>query len=372
MSLAIREARYSDSESIHRLLRRHALVSAERPTDSWAALWRENPASQDAPVIPIGWVLEEAGAIVGYLGNISSRYYYRGERLLATATRAFAVDTAYRSQSVKLLAAFCSQTNVDLLLNTSANKASGTMFQLCKARKIPQPGYDTALFWVIEAWGFGVSVLRKRGHGRATSAIGGAVVGTGVWLDAILRGRRTVGRTAALDIDVVDPASVDDEFDAFWRHTLAERPETLLADRSAHALRWHFGYPGAGVRRAKLIRIRRSGRLVGYTALTIEDADDIGLRRTRIADLIAEHDDPDLIDALLGEALRQAKTNGSHILELVGFPARIRARMTAGRAFARQLPAWQFWYKATRTILAERLQHEDAWYGSPYDGDTSL
>ena len=372
MGLTIRETRYSDAESIHGLLKRHALVSAELSADLWTALWRENPAFQEGPAIPMGWILEDAGAVVGYLGNIPSRYHYRGEQLLAAAARAFAVDVAFRSQSVKLLHAFCSQQNVDLLLNTSANTAAGTMFQLCKARRIPQAGYDTALFWVIEARGFAASVLRKRGHGRAVSMIGGAVLSTGVRLDTMLRRRRPVGRAAALDIDVVDPASVDDEFDEFWRHTLAERPETLLADRSAHALRWHFGHRGAGDRRAKLVRVRRSGRLVGYTALTIEDAADIGLRRTRIADLIAERDDPDLIDALLRGALRQAKANGSHILELVGFPERIRSRMIAGHALARQLPAWPFWYKAMRTTLAAQLQHEDAWYGSSYDGDTSL
>ena len=67
-----------------------------------------------------------------------------------------------------------------------------------------------------------------------------------------------------------------------------------------------------------------------------------------------------------------ARADGSHILELVGFPARIRARFAAGQAYMRPLPVWQFWYKAVSKKLHERLQDEDVWYGSSYDGDASL
>ena len=372
MKPVIREARHSDCERIGALMRRNGISENELSTNEWVELWRDNPARPDDQSIPIGWVLEQAGNVVGYLGNIPLHYYYQGHRFLATVARGFAVDVEYRSQSLRLAAAFFSQKNVDLLLNTTANAAAGSVFQLCKAEKLPQPDYDKALFWIIDGKGFAGSVLRKRGYGSALTALAGTVLSSALHIEGRVRRRGPLVSAARCEVSVLEPRSIDEEFESFWQRTLAQRPQCLLADRSRRTLRWHFNNRSADARHTRFICARRSGDLVGYLALTRVDSPEIGLRRSRVADLVAEHDDPALIDALLCAALGQARADGSHILELVGFPARIRARCVAGQAYMRPFPVWQFWYKAVSTKLQESLRDEAAWYGSSYDGDASL
>jgi len=370
MKPLLREARYSDCEAVGDLKRRNGL-SVKWSSDRWIGLWKENPAMLRNQTMPIGWVLEHKGNIVGYLGNIPMYYQFQGIRLLAAAARGFAVDVEYRSGSLKLLAAFFSQKHVDLLLNTSANMSAGRVFQLCKAEKIPCPDYDKALFWVINAQGFINSVLRRRGYGSWLSLVGGTVLAPAIRFEGLLRQRGPIRHAAAYQMSVLEPHSIGAEFDEFWQRTLAERSQCLLAERSACVLRWHFGHRAATARRARVICARSAGKLVGYAVLTREDSERIGLMRSRIVDLMAEKDAPDLIDALLNAAFQQARTDGSHILELIGFPKQIRARFVDGRAYERQLSSWPFWYKAAPDLL-ESLKCEDAWYGSSYDGDASI
>lgn len=324
------------------------------------------------PSMPIGWVLEQDGRVVGYLGNVPIYYQYRGKRLLAVAARGYVVDAGCRKHSLKLAAAFFAQKNVDLLLNTSANESAGSVFQLCKAEKIPYPNYDKALFWIVNARDFAIAALRMRGYGGALAVIGGTVLTPLIRIEGLLRKRGPLARAAEFEISILEPHVVGAEFDEFWRRTLVERSQCLLAERSAEALRWHFGHRAAFARQAKFICAWRAGRLAGYAVLAREDSERTGLKRSRVVDLMAENDDPVLIDALLHAGFLQARRDGSHMLELIGFPEKIRARLMAGRAYVRQLPSWLFWYKAVAADLCDSLKCEDAWYGSPYDGDASL
>lgn len=368
----MREVRYSDCVAVGELKRRNGFA-VKWSTDRWVGLWRGNPAMPNDQGVPMGWVLEQAGNVVGYLGNIPLHYQFKGKRLLAAAARGFAVDAACRSHSLRLAAAFVSQKNVDLLLVTSANAPAAAVFQLCKAEKIPYPDYDKALYWIINPRQFADSALRKYGFSGVVAAIAGAVPALVIHLERLLCRRGPPGNGAACDMSILEPGAIGAEFDEFWQRTLEERSECILAERSARVLRWHFGHRAAGARQAKFVCARSAGKLVGYAVLTREDSEEIGLMRSRIVDLIAERDAPELIDTLLYAAYQQARADGSHMLELIGFPARIRARLVAGRAFSRPLPSWPFWYKAVATGLCNgRLKEEDAWYGSSYDGDASL
>ena len=367
----VREANYSDCEAVGALKTRNGLA-VQWSTDRWIGLWRENPAMQAESQFPMGWVLEQAGKIVGYLGNIPLYYWFNGKRVLAASARGFVVDSEHRGHSLRLAAAFFSQKTADLLLNTSANVPAGHVFQLCKAEKIPQADYDKALFWVVNANGFVRSVLRKRGQGVAIAVIGGAVLAPAVQLETVLRRRGHWGGASEYQLSVLEPSAIGEEFDEFWKKILGRRPGCLMAERSSSILRWHFGHRAAGLRQAKFVCAWRTGKLMGYAVLTRENSQDIGLKRSRVSDLLAENDDPGLIDCLLRAAFQQAKSDGSHILEVIGFPGRVRTSFVKGHAYVRHLPSWQFWYKANSRELSERLMSESAWYGSSYDGDASL
>ena len=103
-----------------------------------------------------------------------------------------------------------------------------------------------------------------------------------------------------------------------------------------------------------------------------DDASDIGLKRSKIVDLIVEDDDPDIVGALLSEAFRLAREEKLDILELVGLPLALRRIVRNHRPFVRRLPTWPLYYKAIEPNLAHALTDQNAWYITPYDGDTTL
>lgn len=368
MDPVLREARPGDFDAIAAVKHRNRM-----PAEPWAWLWRENPACAAFPAdFPMGWVLDSAGQVVGFLGNVPLQYHRDGRTLLAAVARGFVVDPAQRSHSIRLAAAFLTQKNVHLLLNTSANVPTSSIFGALKAFKIPQDDYDQALFWVVRPAGFLASVCHRRGGPRAAARLAGWAAVPALYAEMKLRKRHPVAGSGAIEVERVYPQELGQDFDDFWQRTLRDRPQCLLADRSAAVLRWRYGHPAAAMRRPAILRARRGGRIAGYTVLTREDSPDIGLNRSRIIDLIAEHDDAGVIDHLLSAAHDLAHTDGSDIVELVGFPACVRQRCIAGNPYVRQLPSWEFWYKAVDPALERPLAAPASWYGSSFDGDRSL
>lgn len=368
MEPELREARVADVEAVDEVKRRNGL-----PAESWAWLWQDNPAlAAFSAGIPPGWVLEREGRLVGYLGNVPLRYYHRGKTITAAAARGFAVDSAFRSHSIRLAASFLSQKEVQLLLNTSANVPTSRIFGALRALKIPQPDYDKALFWVLRPAEFLGSAFRRLGRLRAVARGAGWALAPALRAEMRLRRRRLLSSNGAIKIERVPPQHAGEEIDEFWQRALRDRPECLLADRSAAVLRWRYGHPAAAARRAVILLARRAGQMAGYAVVTREDSPDIGLDRSRVVDLIAERDDTAVVDRLLGAAHEHARAEGSHILEVIGFPARIRQRLCAGNPYVRALRSWQYWYKAVDPALGQALSRSESWYGTSYDGDASL
>lgn len=347
-------------------------MAAEPTIADWMSLWRDNPAAANHSSLAIGWVLEASSGIVGYLGNVPQRYFLSERPLLAAAARGFAVDEGYRSHSLRLAAAFFSQGSVDLLLNTTANQPTASVFQLCKAERVPQADCDLAMFWITDAAGVAEAFLKQRQSTSTWSSVGAVVLGPLLNAEGAFRGRTPKPPTNRLATDIVTPRELNGEFEDLWRRTLKTRVGVLLADRSLETLTWHFGARNTDRRRPQFIRVRHSGRLAGYLTLTTEDSDEIGLKRCRVADLIVDNDDPEFVDALLSAAFDAARERGAYVLEVVGYPADLRSRFRQSHPHTRQLPSWPYWYKAIDRDLSRRLCAAAPWYVTPYDGDASL
>ena len=144
-----------------------------------------------------------------------------------------------------------------------------------------------------------------------------------------------------------------------WQENLTSTNNTTAAVSSA-----------AGT--LSLLRCRRGGRLDGYLILLREEVPSLGLSRSKIVDMLVAGDDADVVDALLAAAHDLAREQGSHILELVGFPREVRARAARSRPFSRMFPGTTYYYKAMPAGLAAELRFESAWYPTLYDGDSSV
>jgi len=80
----LREAVFEDMTGVQYL--KQAVGFGDDSPEDWDWLWRNNPAWRDAEQTPsMGWVLETAGQIVGYLGSVSTLHRYR-EKIVKAAT----------------------------------------------------------------------------------------------------------------------------------------------------------------------------------------------------------------------------------------------------------------------------------------------
>jgi hypothetical protein len=370
LSLArLREARLSDFTAVAKLKQRWGLAADS--FENWERLWRDNPALKHTKLqCPIGWVLEADGAIVGYLGNISLSYRYGDRTLTAVTAHGFVVDPPYRAVGLSLASAFFRQKSVDLFVSTSAIEAVGKIALAFKSSPLPQPEYHTVLFWVLRPAPFARALMAKLKLRPALAKIGGVLAALAIKTDKIL-GRRWPRRSAqTFAIREIGVHQIGDDFRTLWTDKLEEQPR-LLADRSPAALRWHFDIPGdRGC--ARVLCCYNDRELVGYTVIRSDTNQENGLRTSMIADMVAKRDDPEIVRALWVAAYDYAGHAGSHVLELLGFPASIRQVASGWNPYSRKYPACPFYYKTADPQLQKALSDGMAWYASPFDGDATL
>ncbi|MCH7864008.1 MAG: VCBS repeat-containing protein [Proteobacteria bacterium] len=259
--------------------------------------------------------------------------------------------------------------DTDLLLVTTAIKPTSRIFERYGGTRLPQPGFDRVLYWVIDGGGFVRAGLRKKGLGPVYSWIVGT--GGGILLNARMRlsGRRPFAPLDDITIITVD--QIDEAFDALWQRKTGEYPGRLLARRDAESLRWHFE-AGAAADQTRIICCRRDGQLEGYAVLIRDDAPGIGLKRFKIADLFAAGDEEKTVGALLTAAYEYSLAKRCHVLEIIGLPKRPRSLVLAHKPFHREMPTFPFYFKALREDLKKPLETEDGWYVTAFDGDTAL
>jgi hypothetical protein len=365
--VSVRQARFSDFDQVFALNTKLGL--GPDSAENWKRLWLENPALLDGETPVIGWVLETSNGIVGFLGSIPLQYEYEGKTVRAVVASRFAVDVAYRSFSHLLIISFFRQKNVDLFLNTTATVSAGKMMLAFKAAPIPQADYGDVLFWIIDSGYFTKSVFDKLGIGPGLRAAR-SLVSLGIRVDIGLRRRTPRGGTNKYSVSESNVNDIGNEFQEFW---LAKSNETsrLQAKRSPSIMRWHFD-PPRNRHIAKVVACYLGNRLVGYGIVRHYTSEKEGLRRSLVADLMIEGDDPCIVEQLLAAMYKSASNAGTHVLEVMGFPKEIRQMFTKSKPYFRKYPACPFFYKAKDRALHERLTDENVWYACPFDGDGTI
>ncbi len=367
----LREATCDDCQEATELLRSLGLIMTRGEAAinaHWRRLWIDNPAMMGDGVKPsLGWVLEDQGKMVGFFGNIPLLYFFGERPVIAADASQWGVAKDYRGQTARLAEAYFSQAHVDLLLVTTGIKPTGRLFEKYGAHRIPQPDYDQVLYWPVDSGGFLSATLRKKNVPSALASMIGAIGGMFGQMAMAISRRRPKGAEQA--VAVIGVGDIDESFDDLW---LAKQGEVakLLACRSADSLRWHFGNQGMA-ERCQILVYRQDG-LRGYAVVAREDATNIGLKRLKIVDLLIADDNLQVLDALLAKAYAVARADGCHVLEVIGLPAPLRARVLHHRPLRRSMAAWPLYYKSCDDVLRLELDREDAWYVTAYDGDTCL
>jgi hypothetical protein len=367
------KAHFDDKSLVVELLKRNELISSDTVVD-WAWLWLKNPAYTKN--WPIGWKLELDGKIVGFIGNIPLRYSL-GEKLVsAAAAHCFVVDQEARGFSIKLAAQFFSQDQVELFLCTTANVSAEAVYKLFKSDSLPCSSYSRFLFWVINSNGLIRSHLSKRY--KMPNIFAGffsrfAAPLLSFWLFLQGHGKIDESDFWGGKIEIISVKDIGDEFNQLWEtRKNRELPNTLLADRSAEALKWHFGKSQEVANKTRVLIARQKGVLCGYIILVRQDLPKIKLKRYQIADIFVLKDEAVIIKTLLRKTYDIAKADQVDIVNMIGFPDHVRQCFLSTFPLERELSNMPFWFLAKDRDMMASLKNIDVWYAGPYDGDTTL
>ena len=368
-SAKLRPAQFSDYSAVTELKRRWNLTADS--FENWERLWKRNPALAGlASAPPIGWVLETQSKIVGYLGNISSTYYFGDRKLSAVTSSGLVVEPAYRSVSLSLIAAFYRQPNVDIFLVTTAIPAVGKIARAFRSVRIPLEDYETVLFWVLRSYPFAKAVANRLGIPPALVPLSGGVGALAAIGERFLRNRNPRMPETILDVTEMLVDQIGNEFQSLWSNKLQEGPR-LLADRTASTLRWHYQIPG-DTGTTTVLCCREREELRGYAVVRSGVSRRTGLRRALLADMLVRNDDPEVIRNLLVAAHDHARQKGNDIFEVLGFPHNVRQVCSEGKPYLRKYPACPFYYKAANATDHQAFSSDRVWYATPFDGDTTL
>ena len=339
--------------------------------EGWSHLWINNPAYREiSGKFPLGWVLENPdGAIAGYLGNIPLNYEFEGRKLLAATTRAWVVDTPYRTYSTLLLGTYFKQRNVDLFMNTSINSQAAPAYATFQGIPAPVGDWDRTLFWITNRQGFTKSLLRKKGWAMPRPLT--YVLSAGVFLYDQLRSGRF--REKANKVPVLSCAGFDDRFDAFWAALRRTKSNMLLAVRSQEVLDWHFKF-ALQQNDAWIYAVEGDSGLAAYAVFVRQVRPEAQLVRVDLADFqcLEQEKAPALLSAMLQVAINRCRQESIHMLELIGLGPHLEKEVERASPHRRKLRNWMYCYKASDPMLSEKLKSAAVWEPSPFDGDSSL
>jgi hypothetical protein len=364
MSTAVRVATFDDYSDVCDLMQRYGLGT--KPLDEWKHLWEGSPVvSCRTEPLPLGWALESHGKLVGFLGNIPTFCSFAGRRLLATTAYGWVVDELYRSHSIALLKRYFGQKGIDLFFNSTAQTASGRVWEALGAKRVPLSYYQDVLFWITGARDVVRTLLirKKIPAAEALSLPLGLALRIGLWLRPIRTSRAQA---------VHEMGSFDSRFDAFW-NDLRQGSTKLLSWRDAETLNWHFKYALAA-KQARILTLEAGGRITAYAVLCRTDKPDLGLKRYHLADFqcLDNTHTRDACGALLRHSLRLCREEGVHVLEATGFTPAKRATLESFAPLRRRMKAWPFYFKSKSADVDTALSVPTAWDASIYDGDGSL
>ena len=363
--MKVREATIHDYHTVMEICYRNGL-NLGMSQKKWERFWGLNPHIVKNPNFPIGWILLAENSLeVGVLINIPIVYELNSKKMLAVVGSSWAVDTQYRKASFMLIMKFFKQRNVDFFINSTANDASGPIFQTFKGRRVPCLSYDQVLLWVIDYVSFARSVLLKKRIPLVY--VLQYPVGLILWcVNKLIGGNRS----SDFSNSVIRLNQFDGRFDAFWEKLRARRNK-LLATRDQITLDWHF-HVARSKEEIEIFAFLDQGEIVGYLILAAEDNKEINLKRFRIVDLQMPMENSDVLKDLLCAALQFSKMQGASIVECIGFSGVKRSWLEKLSFYRRKIVPYPFYFKPGVEIDNSILDNSTVWDPCSYDGDTSL
>jgi hypothetical protein len=242
--------------------------------------WDDNPAFDESCIR--GWIMRDAGRIVGFLGQIPRCYTYAGADILAVASSTWAVDEAYRGDALALYLTFIRENRQRPLWATTLSERTEA---------------------IVDGLGFTVAPGCSDGYRLLLSGprLPGAC---GASLQGIVNRHWPISGTGNSPMVVERLDRAGPEFDELWSATRGQADATRC--RSASDVNWScFSWPDGN---KLLLAARLAGRLTGFAILQPLSVN--GLRLLDGLDLWWDWSVPGTVESLLGAAMNYAKRRG--------------------------------------------------------------
>jgi len=360
VSVQLRELAESDLKAVAALVAE--VFDRPVPEDGDARLrWLLFDNPDRTPGVPCGWVLWDGDRPVGFIANVARRMAVGGRDALAACTAKFVVRPSHRFHGLMLAKKFFDQTNVDILLCSTANQTSAPILERFGGRFVA--GGDDAVVFVIRAGGVVSEVLRRRGYGETLRKAAAFSAGGVMTLVETARRRWPEGSG---DIRVDEIATFDEGLDDLWAR--AADDYHVHSRRDALRMNWLFRAGPKSRWPTTILGAFRGDRLDGY--LVCQDRGRVeGVRRREVMDVFTRRDDVDVFDALVGEAGRMTAQQKRDTLEFRNLPADRLDRLVAWGARRRKLDVNPFLVRVVNSALDVDPVDASQWYLVPADGD---
>ena len=339
-----------------------------RSAAGWKWLWHENPEGRGGSAH--GWVVVQAGLVVGYLGNLVRRMTWRGEDLTVGVSADWYVRESARSRSMHLLRAFFKQPDVDLVVSTTANAASAPVYGSYKAKAPSQPSFRAARLWLASDGPLLAGVARDKGlWGTRVAQRVGNMVGP---LRRRLGLLHPTGPTfeGAVRCHTLEEGLADD-LDPHFSAVAGDGQ--LHPSRTSDVVRWLMADPDGGAQPVHLVaRSSDTADIVGTALVVIHRAFAHPFAQARLVDLTLSPSGQSIAaaGALLSEAAAHARAHGAGVVYAPACGPRLASVLEAlgGWRVEREVPA-HFMRARRRKQLDAML---GAWQATGMSGDSPL
>jgi hypothetical protein len=336
--------------------------------EQWLHLWRANPAYQQLPGWPIGWVLEdEDGRIEGALENIPCLYRFDGRTYVGAFGRGWVVDIRYRAFALRLLAIHLRQSNVDLRVTSTASPRVTLLLTKKGWSPVPAGEWDCSAFWVTSYVKTVHRYLAEKTPGPVFALTGPLLYPPLLLSDLISR----LPRRFKIGCEFGWNTSFDERFDQFWAELENRNPRVLLSVRTRQTLDWHFKY-ALEQNRIWILTATEGSRLLGYAILERRETRSLDLARMLLIDFQTLARDQDLTSAMISCILERCRRECIHVLENVGCWLEKLHPLVHRAPHRRDLGNWCYLYQAANQELSGALKSAESWYPTQYDADASL
>jgi hypothetical protein len=362
----LRPASFDDYDQIAAVEEANGLSS--KPREQWLHLWQNNPAYQQLPDWPIGWVIEdERGRIVGALQNVPCLYRFDGRTYVGGFGRGWAVDVRYRAFSLLLIVRQLQQPNVDLRLTTTASPKTSALLTKQGWSRVPAGEWDRSALWVTS-----YSHTVRRYLAAKTPSLVSALAGPLLYVPLLVKDMISARpRRFKAGCELSWCTGFDERFDQFWTDLESQNSRVLLATRDRQTLHWHFKY-ALERDRIWILTAYDGPRLLAYAILERRDAQSLNLTRMLLVDFQALASDQNLASAMISFVLERCRRESIEVLENIGCWLEKEQPLVPRAPHRRELGHWSYLYQATNPALADALKSAESWCPTQYDADASL